>query len=80
MKGISHMGDDYKDSQQEPESDSALQTPQPDQAHPPVSETNRPDDAAPDSPPVQVDVNTQDATVNVDNPVAPAVDGDASSD
>lgn len=56
-------GDQYKDSQQEPTEDSGLQTPQPDQAHPPVS--NRREDAPPDSPPVEVEVN-------VDVPAAPA--------
>lgn len=56
-------GDEYKDSQQEPTEDSALQTPQPDQAHPPVS--NRPSDAPDDSPPIEVDVT-------VDVPTAPA--------
>jgi hypothetical protein len=57
------MNDDARDSQQEPEQDSALQTPQPDQPHPPVS--NRPSDAPADSPPVEVEVN-------VDVPAAPA--------
>lgn len=53
------MHDEVKDSQEEPEQDSALQTPQPDQPHPPVS--NRRDDLPDDSPPVQTDL-----------PVAPA--------
>ena len=52
-----------KDSQQEPQEDSALQTPQPDQPHPPVSddhtedsppiEPSKPDDQAEDSPPLE---------------------------
>lgn len=53
------MNDEAKDSQQEPEQDSALQTPQPDQSHPPVS--NQRDDSAPDSPPVEVDIPTAPA-------------------
>jgi hypothetical protein len=66
-----HVHDDQKDSQQEPEQDSGLQTPQPDQPHPPVSD--RPSDAAEDSKPVHVDVNTDDsAEVSVDVPTAPA--------
>ena len=71
------MNDEGRSSQVEPDDDSDLVTPQPDQAHPPVSEQLRPDDAAPDSPPVQVDVNAEDATVNVDNPAAPADGGDS---
>ena len=63
------MNDEVKESQQEPEQDSALQTPQPDQPHPPVSDER--DDAPDDSPPVEV---------NVDNPAAPADGGDSSSD
>lgn len=75
--------EDHKDAQQEPAQDSALQTPQPDQPHQPVSEQLRPDDTAQDSPPVQVDVNANDSAgveVNVDNPAAPAVDGGLSDD
>lgn len=65
------MNDDTKDAQQDPEQDSVLQTPQPDQPHPPVSD--RPSDSAEDSPPVHVDVNTDDAAeVSVDVPAAPA--------
>lgn len=64
------MNDEVKDSQQEPEQDSALQTPQPDQPHPPVGD--RPSDAEEDSPPVEVNIN-------VDNPAAPA-EGQAESD
>ena len=60
------MNDEAKDSQQEPEQDSALQTPKPDQPHPPVSGVdNQRDDFADDSPPVEVDVT-------VDVPAAPA--------
>lgn len=67
------MNDEVKDSQQEPQDDSALQTPQPDQPHPPVSDrpndaaedsqeldseqAGASDDAAKDSPPIDVDVN-----------------------
>lgn len=32
------MSDEVKDSQQEPQDDSALQTPQPDQPHPPTDQ------------------------------------------
>ena len=65
------MTDEVKDSQQEPNVDSALQTPQPDQPHPPVS--NERDDEAPDSQPVHVEVQTEgDPEVAVDVPVAPA--------
>lgn len=60
------MHDEAKDSQQDAEQDSALQTPQPDQPHPPVSGVdNQRDDFPDDSPPVEVDVT-------VDVPVAPA--------
>jgi hypothetical protein len=52
------MNDEHpRDSQQEPQHDSALQTPQPDQAHPPVS-----DQSATEEPQVDVDVE-----VNVDD-------------
>lgn len=64
------MGDEYKDSQQDPEQDSALQTPQPDQPHPPVGSPpmdSRREDQTPDSPPVEVDVN-------VDVPATPGND------
>lgn len=66
------MNDEAKDSQQEPETDSALQTPQPDQPHPPVS--NRPSDSPDDSPPVHVEVDRDQGSpdVSVDVPVAPA--------
>lgn len=38
------MGDEHaKESQQAPEDDSLLQTPQPDQPHPPVSEAEEPE-------------------------------------
>ena len=57
------MGDEHKDSQQEPTQDSGLQTPQPDQPMP--KEEERRDDLAEESPPVNVEVN-------VDNPAAPA--------
>lgn len=78
------MNDEHKDSQQEPDQDSALQTPQPDQPHPPVSDRAQPDESS-DQPSVQVEVNSDDSppvevNVNQDNPAAPAVDGDASSD
>lgn len=67
------MNDEAKDSQQEPEQDSALQTPQPDQPHPPVSGVdNERDDFPDDSPPVEVNVN-------IDNPAAPA-EGQTESD
>lgn len=54
-------GDEYKDSQQEPNQDSALQTPQPDQPHPPMGP--RFQDGPEDSQPVEV---------NADIPAAPA--------
>jgi len=72
------MNDEVKESQQEPEQDSALQTPQPDQPHPPVSDER--DDAPDDSPPVEVHVDADEVEVNVDNPAAPADGGDSSSD
>lgn len=67
------MSDKRKDAQQEPDEDSALQTPQPDQPHPP-GVSNRREDSADDSPPVEVNVN-------VDNPTAPGSgNGDEASD
>jgi hypothetical protein len=66
------MSDEKKDSQQEPEQDSALQTPQPDQPHPPVS-NRRYEDGPEDSQPVHVDVQREDGPdVSVDIPAAPA--------
>lgn len=72
------MTDEARDSQQEPRQDSALQTPQPDQPHPPVSDELR-EDTAKDSPPVEADDPDGSAqqprvemNVNVDNPAAPA--------
>jgi hypothetical protein len=53
-----HDEDRPKESQQEPQQDSALQTPQPDQPHPPVSDQNATED-----PNVDVDVD-----VSVENP------------
>jgi len=51
------MSDEHpKESQQEPEQDSALQTPQPDQPHPPVSDQSVADEPNVDVD-VQVDVN-----------------------
>lgn len=47
-------GDEYKDSQQEPNQDSALQTPQPDQPHPPMGP--RFEDGPEDSHPVSADI------------------------
>lgn len=66
------MNDEKKDAQQAPTHDSALQTPQPDQAHPPVS--NRPSDAPADSPPIHVDIDRDQGgpDVTVDVPAAPA--------
>ena len=66
------MGDDYKDSQQKPQHDSALQTPQPDQKHPPVSD--RPSDAPDDSPPVHVEIDRDQGgpDVTVDVPAEPS--------
>lgn len=77
------MGEEHQDSQQEPTHDSALQTPQPDQKHPPVSDDRG--DSAEDSPPVHVEVDapadSEGVEVSVDNPAAPgSIDGDASSD
>lgn len=62
--------EDHKDAQQEPQQDSALQTPQPDQPHPPVSD-QIPDETA-EPAPVEVTVEAETAEVNVDNPAAPA--------
>jgi hypothetical protein len=68
------MSEDHKDAQQEPAQDSGLQTPQPDQPHPPVSDVVQPDE---DSPPVHVEVDTSEPVeVNVDNPAAPAEGSD----
>ena len=68
-------GDKYQDSQEEPTQDSGLQTPQPDQPHPPVS--NRRDDSAQDSDPVHVEVESEDGPdVFVDVPTAPAESSD----
>jgi hypothetical protein len=73
------MNDEHKDAQQAPTHDSALQTPQPDQAHPPVSD--RPSDAPDDSPPVHVEVETDEPVeVTVDNPAAPSEGGQTESD
>jgi hypothetical protein len=70
------MNDEKKDSQQEPEQDSALQTPQPDQPHPPVS--NERNDEASDSPPVHVEIDRDQGgpDVSVDVPVAPQTESD----
>lgn len=70
------MSDEKKDSQQEPENDSALQTPQPDQKHPPVSP--RYEDGPEDSRPVHVEIDRDQGgpDVSVDIPAAPQSDSD----
>jgi hypothetical protein len=73
------MSEDHKDAQQEPARDSALQTTQPDQPHPPVSD-QVPDETADPAQSVEVNVEAETAEVNVDNPAAPAVDGSATGD
>ena len=70
------MGDEHKDSQQEPTQDSGLQTPQPDQPMP--KEEERRDDLAEESEPMTVEEERRDdlaeesPPVNADNPAAPA--------
>lgn len=66
------MNDEHKDAQQAPTHDSALQTPQPDQKHPPVS--NRYEDGPEDSQPVHVEIDRDQGgpDVTVDVPAAPA--------
>lgn len=75
------MSDEPKDSQEEPTQDSGLQTPQPDQPHPPVSQTVQPDESS-YQPRVEGGDASQDpdqprTDANLENPAAPVVEDPA---